>query len=136
MPCRGIIGPWAHQYPNAGRPGPAIGFLQEAVRWWDHWLNDRDRGVLDAPKLRVWMQRTCRAALVERGRDAGTAVRSRSSEFEARELYLAGNALQADRRPAVVKPLPPDPRHGAASGMWCPFGPGDLARRSAAGRSR
>ncbi|MEU3790477.1 CocE/NonD family hydrolase [Streptomyces fructofermentans] len=36
---RGLIGPWAHQYPDRGRsPGPAIGFLQETLRWWDHWL--------------------------------------------------------------------------------------------------
>ena len=37
-------------------PGPAIGFLQEALRWWDHWLKDEDTGVMDEPMLRVWMQ--------------------------------------------------------------------------------
>ncbi len=50
-----------------------------------------------------------------------------SHEFETRELYLAGTALQESAGPAVAKSLPADPRHGAASGMWCPFGPGDLA---------
>ena len=25
-------------------PGPAIGFLQEALRWWDHWLKGIDTG--------------------------------------------------------------------------------------------
>ncbi|MGW7367075.1 CocE/NonD family hydrolase [Streptomyces sp. NPDC054841] len=36
---RGLIGPWGHQYPDQGLPpGPAIGFLQETLRWWDHWL--------------------------------------------------------------------------------------------------
>ncbi|MFE2603040.1 CocE/NonD family hydrolase [Streptomyces mirabilis] len=36
---RGLIGPWCHQYPDRGLPpGPAIGFLQETLRWWDHWL--------------------------------------------------------------------------------------------------
>ncbi len=36
---RGVIGPWSHQYPDRDRPpGPAIGFLQETLRWWDHWL--------------------------------------------------------------------------------------------------
>ncbi|MET9121893.1 CocE/NonD family hydrolase [Streptomyces sp. NPDC004528] len=36
---RGLIGPWSHQYPDQDRsPGPAIGFLQETLRWWDHWL--------------------------------------------------------------------------------------------------
>ena len=37
-PCKGLIGPWGHDYPEDGAPGPAIGFLQEAVRWWDRWL--------------------------------------------------------------------------------------------------
>ena len=25
-------------WPEEGYPGPAIGFLQEALRFWDHWL--------------------------------------------------------------------------------------------------
>ncbi|GAA2748488.1 CocE/NonD family hydrolase [Kitasatospora cinereorecta] len=55
-PVRGLIGPWPHQYPDQGRPpGPAIGFLQETLRWWDHWLKDRDTGVLAEPALRCWM---------------------------------------------------------------------------------
>jgi hypothetical protein len=37
-------------------PGPAIGFLQEAVHWWDHWLKGIDRGFMDEPMYRVWMQ--------------------------------------------------------------------------------
>jgi putative CocE/NonD family hydrolase len=55
-PCRGLIGPWGHQYPHEGVPGPAIGFLQEAVRWWDHWLKGIDTGIMDEPKLRLWVQ--------------------------------------------------------------------------------
>ncbi|MGH2857754.1 MAG: CocE/NonD family hydrolase C-terminal non-catalytic domain-containing protein, partial [Solirubrobacteraceae bacterium] len=31
VPRRAVIGPWGHQWPHAGRPGPAMGFLQEAV---------------------------------------------------------------------------------------------------------
>ncbi len=56
VPCKGLIGPWSHKYPHFGIPGPAIGFLQEALRWWDQWLKDRDRGMMDEPMLRVWMQ--------------------------------------------------------------------------------
>ncbi|GAA1238628.1 CocE/NonD family hydrolase [Kitasatospora nipponensis] len=55
-PVRGLIGPWAHQYPDRERgPGPAIGFLQETLRWWDQWLKGEERGVLDEPGLRSWM---------------------------------------------------------------------------------
>ena len=49
-------GPWSHKYPHLGQPGPAVGFLQELVRWWDHWLRDADNDVMDEPMLRIWMQ--------------------------------------------------------------------------------
>ncbi|MEC4020023.1 CocE/NonD family hydrolase [Streptomyces sp. H27-D2] len=55
-PVRGLIGPWSHQYPDRGLPpGPAIGFLQETLRWWDHWLKDEDTGVMREPLLRSWI---------------------------------------------------------------------------------
>ncbi len=54
-PKKGLIGPWAHGWPHMARPGPAIGFLQEALRWWDHWLKGIDTGIMDEPVLRVWM---------------------------------------------------------------------------------
>ncbi|WP_278314561.1 CocE/NonD family hydrolase [Lolliginicoccus levis] len=56
VPCRALIGPWGHKYPHTGVPGPAIGFLDEVVRWWDQWLKGKDTGLLDEPALRVWMQ--------------------------------------------------------------------------------
>lgn len=56
VPRKGLIGPWGHKYPHMGLPGPATGFLQEAVRWWDHWLKGKDTGTMEEPMLRVWMQ--------------------------------------------------------------------------------
>lgn len=56
VPRKGLIGPWSHRYPHLGEPGPAIGYLQEVVRWWDHWLKDSDNGVMDEPMLRIWVQ--------------------------------------------------------------------------------
>ncbi len=56
VPRQGLIGPWGHKYPHLGVPGPAIGFLQEAVRWWDHWLKDKDTGLMEEPMVRAWMQ--------------------------------------------------------------------------------
>jgi len=55
-PRKGLIGPWAHEYPHRGLPGPAIGFLQDARRWWDHWLKGEDTGIMEEPQLRVWLQ--------------------------------------------------------------------------------
>ncbi|PRY69781.1 CocE/NonD family hydrolase [Halomonas ventosae] len=56
VPRKGLVGPWAHKYPHLGVPGPAIGFLQESLRWWDQWLKGVDTGIMDEPMLRVWMQ--------------------------------------------------------------------------------
>jgi len=56
IPRKGLIGPWSHRYPHLGVPGPAIGFLQESLRWWDKWLKGVDTGIMDEPMLRVWMQ--------------------------------------------------------------------------------
>ncbi len=55
VPRRGLIGPWGHVYPHQAAPGAAIGFLQEALRWFDHWLKGIDRGVLSDPLLRAWL---------------------------------------------------------------------------------
>lgn len=55
-PRKGLIGPWAHAFPDDALPGPSIGFLQECVRWFDHWLKGAENGLMDEPMLRVWMQ--------------------------------------------------------------------------------
>ncbi|NNN30593.1 CocE/NonD family hydrolase [Streptomyces sp. S3(2020)] len=53
---RGLIGPWSHQYPDRGLPpGPAIGFLQETLRWWDQHLKGVDTGVMREPLLRAYV---------------------------------------------------------------------------------
>jgi putative CocE/NonD family hydrolase len=62
---RGLIGPWCHQYPDRGRPpGPGIGFLQETLRWWDHWLKGKDTGIMAEPLLRAYVPDAHRPATV------------------------------------------------------------------------
>ena len=55
-PRLGLIGPWAHLYPHDGKPGPSIGFLQEALNWWDYWLKGVDNGAMDQPMLRAFIE--------------------------------------------------------------------------------
>ncbi|MBX3578804.1 MAG: CocE/NonD family hydrolase [Rhizobiaceae bacterium] len=52
---KGIVGPWVHKYPHFAVPKPAIGFLQEALRWWDCWLKDIETGVEDDPAMRLYL---------------------------------------------------------------------------------
>ena len=76
-PKKGLIGPWAHKYPHFAVPGPAIGFLQEALRWWDYWLKDIANGVMDEAPMTLYLQDAVapQASYAERSgiwlRDAG-----------------------------------------------------------------
>src|SRR3546814_17388979 len=36
-------------------PGPAIGYLQECLRWFDHWMRGADNGIMHEPKLHAWV---------------------------------------------------------------------------------
>ncbi|MEM0987297.1 MAG: CocE/NonD family hydrolase [Pseudomonadota bacterium] len=55
VPVKVLIGPWAHLYPHEGAPGPKVDFPAEATRFWDHWLKGIDTGLMDEPRMRVWM---------------------------------------------------------------------------------
>lgn len=54
-PVQGIVGPWVHQYPHQAVPGPTVGFLQLAIRWWDRWLKGIENGAESDPAMRAYM---------------------------------------------------------------------------------
>jgi hypothetical protein len=56
VPKRLLMGPWNHALPDAGVPGPCIDYLDDVVRWCDHWLKGQDNGVMDEPAVQVYMQ--------------------------------------------------------------------------------
>jgi putative CocE/NonD family hydrolase len=55
-PVRGLIGPWGHTRPETGAPGPAIGFLQECVRFFADSLDGADTGFFRGPRLVSYLQ--------------------------------------------------------------------------------
>jgi predicted acyl esterase len=55
-PIKAIIGPWNHTFPHDASPGPQIEWRGQAVRWWDYWLKGKDTGVLQDPKLMIYMR--------------------------------------------------------------------------------
>ena len=61
VPRKAIIGPWAHKYPHFAVPEPRIGFLQEALRWWDKWLKGIETGVEKDPNFRAYVMDGYRA---------------------------------------------------------------------------
>ncbi|MEM7801700.1 MAG: CocE/NonD family hydrolase [Chloroflexota bacterium] len=54
-PSLGVLGPWGHSYPTQGHPRPAVGFLDESLRWWDRWLKGVENGIEDEPQVTTWM---------------------------------------------------------------------------------
>jgi putative CocE/NonD family hydrolase len=129
VPRLGLIGPWDHDWPMSARPGPRIGFLQEAIRWWDHWLKGADSGIMSEPMLRAWMQDPVPPAPdyeIRPGRwVAARTWPPRAAEALRLELDPAGlrerstaTATLSHCSPQIV---------GLDAGAWCAYGaPSDL----------
>lgn len=95
--CWGIIGPWGHHYPDMASPGPAIGFPQEARRWWDRWLKGVDNGIEEMPRLRVWLRDYVEPS-DRMGLSAGTWISEQdwpSRRVHETELCLTSGRLQS-----------------------------------------
>ncbi|MDP2904978.1 MAG: CocE/NonD family hydrolase [Candidatus Omnitrophota bacterium] len=52
------IGPWNHDWPNGGSPGPNYNGWQTAVRWWKQWLCGEETGILNEPKFTIFVRDT------------------------------------------------------------------------------
>jgi hypothetical protein len=131
-PCKGIVGPWGHKYPQQGVPGPAIGFLQEAARWFGRWLRNDPTGVEHDPAMRMWLQESAppQGHIAER---AGQWIEFATwpptdDAVTSRVLQLCAERLTdiepADEHAAAVR----SPQTiGLAGGQWCAYGLGKIA---------
>ena len=135
VPRKGLVGPWSHKYPHLGQPGPAVGFLQELIRWWDHWLRDADNDIMAEPMLRIWMQESVppSTAYEERpGRWVGEPswpspqVRAVAHPLGHHRIQPPGGAEPApvrEQKLTVQSPL----SVGQFAGKWCSYNaPPDL----------
>jgi putative CocE/NonD family hydrolase len=132
VPRKGLLGPWAHKYPHFGVPGPAIGFLQECLRWWDKWLKGIETGIMDEPMLRVWMQDSVPPTSSYPYRPGRWVAESSwpSTSAEGRRFTLLPGRLEpgtveiAEIPLTVQSPL----TVGLFAGKWCSYSAGpDLA---------
>ncbi len=131
VPRKGLIGPWRHLYPHLGRPGPAIGFLQEEVRWWDQWLKGRQTGIADEPMLTVWMQDSVPPTTDYEVRPGRYVVEDAwpTPTTEERAYGLAAGRLldERDRDDATPLSIQSPLSCGLFAGKWCSYGaPPDL----------
>jgi hypothetical protein len=129
VPRKGLIGAWGHHFPQDGVPGPAVGFLQESVRWWDHWLKGIQTGIMDEPMLTVWTQDSTAPAIHYEERP-GRWVSERtwpSPEVRPQRLVLSGRSLAREAGPEEAQEIRGAQAAGLLSGVWSAFGrPGDL----------
>lgn len=129
VPRLGIIGPWGHLYPHDGVPGPAIGYLQEAVRWWDHWLKGRDTGIMREPMLRAYVEDPVAPDGTREfapGRWVGEAQYP-SANIQPRRFHLRADRGLGERSDGDVEFTIRSPQsHGKAAGEWMAAGcPGE-----------
>jgi putative CocE/NonD family hydrolase len=128
-PRKGLIGPWGHEYPEVAKPGPAIGFLQECLRWWDHWLKGVDTGIMDEPMLKSWIQESAPPQTFYETRPGCWVVDPSwpSPNLTPKEYWL--NEGRLDHLPDAETPLMIRGVQGTGltAGAWCPYGqPGDF----------
>lgn len=132
-PCRGLVGPWSHKYPHLGIPGPAIGFLQECLRWWGQWLRGEETGVMQEPAIRAWMQDSVSPTASYQQRPGRWVCEDEwpSPRIEMKPYILAsayrlqeleeykGQSKNLDDKPfiSVMSPL----TTGLFAGKWCSY---------------
>jgi putative CocE/NonD family hydrolase len=124
-PKKALIGPWSHQFPmEPFEPGPYIGFLQECIRFFAHWLKGEATGIMDEPMLRAWMQEAVPPAThhpVRPGRWVAEASWP-SPNILQRRKYLNDGSLSDHAGGVRTLSWRGSELAGQDAGAWCAFG--------------
>ena len=131
-PVKGIIGPWAHKYPHFAVPEPRIGFLQEALRWWDQWLKGIDTGVENDPTFRTYIMDVGRpgASVAQIPGRWVSDPQWPSDRLDLQRHYLNADGLALTKGASAKRLLSSPQTTGTDSGEYCiiwmgPEFPGD-----------
>ncbi|SHI78851.1 CocE/NonD family hydrolase [Wenxinia saemankumensis] len=121
-PVKAIVGPWIHKYPHYAAPDPAIGFLQESLRWWDRWLKDIDTGVEADPAMRCWLMDSVRphAWLEDRPGRWIAEAEWPSPDIGMRTWHLTDAGLST-KEGALTRAVTSPADCGAGTGEYFPF---------------
>lgn len=127
-PKKALIGPWIHKYPHFAIPDPAIGFLQEALRWWDHWLKDIDTGIMDEPECTFYLQEAQPPVAMSAHRagdwvqtDAWPAREVNTKTFSLADGGLCEGEHSLTEAASICSPLTTGVHGGEYCAIW--FGP-------------
>ncbi len=124
-PKLGIVGPWTHAYPCHGAPGPLIGYLQEALRWWRHWLVGEDTGIMDEPLYRIFVIGEERPKPFYLPGHAGSWAAEDawpSPRIERRTLHLNAGGLGSEAVPGATLSVRSPATAGRDCGRWGGYG--------------
>ncbi len=123
-PKKALIGPWPHSWPHLADQGPRIGFLREALRWWDRWLKGADNGIHDEPVVTAWLQEPAGPKELHLDRPGRWVTEDAwpPPSVEPRRLHLGEGTLGA-AGPATELTHTGLQHHGLLAGTWCPYGP-------------
>jgi hypothetical protein len=127
-PRLGLVGPWGHKYPHNGVPGPAIGFLTEALRFWDHWLKGKDTGIMSEPMLRAYVQDSVPPASHYDHRPGRWVAEPSwpSATIAPQNFALNRAGLGGATSEGEILEISSPQTTGAGGGDWCPYGLGGL----------
>jgi uncharacterized protein len=126
-PCKAIIGPWVHKYPHFAVPEPRIGFLQEALRWWDFWLKGEPTGVARDPAFRVYVmdaQKPGQGQDYWPGRWIADEVWG-AGRTQTKQWYLTANGIAGSPGDETALALSSPQSVGKAAGKYCIMWLGD-----------
>jgi len=98
-PRKGLIGPWAHKYPNIAYPDPKIDYVKESLRWWDKWLKGIDNGIMEEPQLQYFLMDSVKPQIdyVRRGGSWQSEVGWPSPAIKERQYFLQPGTLSAQQ---------------------------------------
>lgn len=127
-PVRAVIGPYKHDWPDDGVPGPNYEWRHEAVRWWDYWLKDRDTGVLEDDPLIVF---------IREGHGPDPSLKVTPGHWVGTDWPVPGTTwkkffpsehrrLLPEPGEPVVEKLRYVPSYGVATGLWWGEPTGDM----------
>ena len=127
VPRKCIIGPWAHNFPDDGDPGPGLDWAHEEVRWWEHWLRGVETGIMDEPMFRVYLRERTPVEVYPHdtpGRWVAEDVWP-SKRITPTVLYLDRNGLTTDPGVPVVRDYVASRivglKHGEIDGFFFPM---------------
>lgn len=122
--CWGIVGPWGHHYPDQGEPGPAIGFQEVALAWWEHWLKDGGANApLNWPRLRLWRREFEPPQEQLDTRNGEWVETATTGQTHARAFYPTAAGLSDQPGDETLSfEVPHDWRHGECAGDTGYFG--------------